>query len=429
MKRLYFMKHLCITIFTFLLIAPFIICSVHANSNNSFNIEVLNEEFTLQHYPTPGKQLVIYVAPGYGFNERGFAMAKALADQGIEVWMVDLAENLFLPRGNKTMRTINDQYLAFIIEQAHIQSGKNITLFTSSYGAIPVLQGAHRWQLNHPKIEKAYLNGAILFSPELYLGVPALGVDPDFVPVTSASNIPIMIYQSEYRNNRWQLDNVIHNLEKGGATVYRKILPGITSFFYQLDTAPNTLKALREIPTEIPRMIELLGSSPRPLMAATIAQVKTTKQVGMDSKLKVFQGNKTALTLDLKNINGKRIVRNNYTGKVTVVNFWATWCPPCVKEIPSLNRLSAKMNGSNFELISVNFAEQKTIINEFLKKVNVEFPVLLDEKGQTSAKWNTIALPSTFVIGPDGKIAYGVNAAIEWDSPEVIKTLKKLTRQ
>lgn len=407
----------------------FIFYTVHVSANNSLKLEVLNEEFTIPHYSASGEQLLIYVAPGYGFNERGDSMAKALAALGIEVWMVDLADNLFLPRGNKAIRSINDQYLASIIEQAHTQSGKNITLFTSSYGAIPVLQGARRWQLNHPKLEKSYLNGAILFSPELYLGVPALGVDPDFVPVTSASNIPIMIYQSEYRNNRWQLDNVIHNLEKGGATVYRKILLGITSFFYKLDTAPNTLKALRDIPGEIPRVIQLLDSSPRPSIATTMPQAKSSKQVGLDTQLKLFQGNKTAFALDLMNINGNRIVRNNYSGKVTVVNFWATWCPPCVKEIPSLNRLSAKMSGHNFELISINFAEQKTIITEFLKKVNVEFPVLLDEKGQTSAKWNTITLPSTFVIGPDGKIIYGVNAAIEWDSPEVIEALQKLAQQ
>ena len=414
--------------FTFLLATSIVINTAYANTGKRLNLNVLNEEFTLQHYPASGNQLIIYVAPGYGFNQRGFDMAAALAERGIEVWMVDLAENLFLPHGNKSIRSINEQYLASIIELAHKQGGKKITLFTSSYGAIPVLQGVRRWQLDHPKADPYYLNGAILFSPELYLGVPALGVDPEFEPVTSATNIPLMIFQSEFRNNRWQLDNVIQHLEQGGATVYRKILSGITSFFYRLDTAPNTLKALRDMPAEIPKFIALLESSKKPALAANLRAAKPTKQAGMDSKLKPFRGNTTALPLDLLNINGQRIVRKDYKGKVTVVNFWATWCPPCVKEIPSLNQLNAKMKDQPFELISVNFAEQKTIIEAFLKKVNVEFPVLLDEKGLTSARWNTIALPSTFVIGPDGKITYGVNAAIEWDSPEVIDTLRKLSR-
>jgi peroxiredoxin len=87
------------------------------------------------------------------------------------------------------------------------------------------------------------------------------------------------------------------------------------------------------------------------------------------------------------------------------------------------------MKNSNFELLFINYAEEKATITEFLNKVDVKFPVLLDEKGRTAASWNTIALPSTFIIGPDGKIAYGVNAAIEWDSQEVVNTLKKLAGQ
>ena len=94
-----------------------------------------------------------------------------------------------------------------------------------------------------------------------------------------------------------------------------------------------------------------------------------------------------------------------------------------------LNRLKSKMKDSNFELISINFGEGEAIIKEFLKKVNVEFPVLLDDKGRISGDWNTIVLPSTYVIGPDGKFAYAVNAAIEWDSPEVVDALKKLASQ
>ena len=94
-----------------------------------------------------------------------------------------------------------------------------------------------------------------------------------------------------------------------------------------------------------------------------------------------------------------------------------------------LNRLSNKMAGVDFELLSVNFGQEKSTISDFLKKVNVEFPVLLDEGGKTAGEWNTIVLPSTFVIGPDGKFAYAVNAAIEWDSPEVVKALKSLAEK
>lgn len=399
-----------------------------AHANESLTLEVLGEEFTLQRFPADEKklknQLVLYVAPGYGFNIRGTNTAQALSKLGIEVWMVDLAENLFLPSGNETTHSLDGRYVAEIIERAHKKTGKNITLLSSSFGAIPALRGAREWQKGDQ--QQAYLNGAILFSPELYRSIPALGVDPDFEPITSATNIPVMLLQSELRNNRWQLDNVVQRLEKSGAVVYQKILPNIVSFFYQIDELPETVRTLRELPNEIPRIIKLLQATPTPLVAAELPQLRPAKKIGPAIKLRKYQGAKPPLPLDLRNINGQRIVRKEFRGKVTVVNFWATWCPPCVEEIPMLNRLRAKMKGHNFELLSINFGQDEAVIAEFLKKVNVEFPVLLDEGGRVAGDWNTIVLPSTFVIGPDGKFVYAVNAAIEWDSAEVVQALQDL---
>jgi peroxiredoxin len=117
---------------------------------------------------------------------------------------------------------------------------------------------------------------------------------------------------------------------------------------------------------------------------------------------------------------------HDYRGKITVVNCWASWCPPCVEEIPSLNRLREQMQGQPFELISINYADSPEKIHEFMSRVNVQFPVLIDPNGKVSQQWNVIGFPSTFVIGKDGKIQYGVNAAIQWDAPEVINALKAL---
>ena len=408
--------------FLFLLIA----CSSTVRADANLSLDVLGEEFTLQHFPASGNQLILYVAPGYGFNVRGTATAKALADLGVEVWMLDLAENLFVPHGNESIHGFDGRYVASIIEKAYEKSGKNITLLSSSFGAIPVLRGARLWQANNSKLDHAYLNGAILFSPELYRTTPPLGTDPEFEPVASATNIPVMIYQSALRNNRWQLGSVIERLEKNKATVYRKILPEIVSFFYQIDELPMTLKTLRELPAEIPKVIRLLEATPTPINAVEIAHAEKIKNKSLDISLKKYVGDKTPLPLDLHDIHGERVIRNDYKGKVTVVNFWATWCPPCVEEIPMLNRLSKKMEGRNFELLSINYGQEKSTISEFLKKVNVEFPVLLDDGGRTAGNWNTIVLPSTFVVGPDGEFAYAVNAAIEWDSPEVVTALKRL---
>ena len=84
------------------------------------------------------------------------------------------------------------------------------------------------------------------------------------------------------------------------------------------------------------------------------------------------------------------------------------------------------MRGKPFQLISVNYAESAETIKAFLKQVKVDYPVLLDPNGEIATQWNVIAYPSTFVIGSDGKIHYGVNAAIAWDAPEVIHLLEGL---
>lgn len=84
------------------------------------------------------------------------------------------------------------------------------------------------------------------------------------------------------------------------------------------------------------------------------------------------------------------------------------------------------MAGLPFEIISINYAGDKNTILEFMKDVNVEFPVLLDHNGDFAKRSNVIVFPSTFVIDKNGEIKYGVNAAIEWDDPELIRILKSL---
>ena len=84
------------------------------------------------------------------------------------------------------------------------------------------------------------------------------------------------------------------------------------------------------------------------------------------------------------------------------------------------------MAGRPFELISINYAESRDTVAKFLERVEVDFPVLLDEDGSYAKRWNVISYPSTFVIDTSGSIRYGVNAAIEWDAPELIDKIDSL---
>ncbi|MET0069526.1 MAG: TlpA disulfide reductase family protein, partial [Candidatus Thiodiazotropha sp.] len=112
--------------------------------------------------------------------------------------------------------------------------------------------------------------------------------------------------------------------------------------------------------------------------------------------------------------------------RVVLVNFWATWCPPCVEEIPSLNRLLAHYRGQRIEIISVDYRESAAEIGKFLKEIPVDFPVLMDRDGLTSLDWQVFSFPSSFIIDRLGRIRYTANRALNWDSPEVIGILDGL---
>lgn len=412
------------------------VIALQCYGSESVSVEVLGEELSIDRYPADGEQLVLFIATGYGQQERIKAMAAGIAELGIEFWGIDLANSLFLPRATSTFRNMDGSYVAGLIEQAHAITGKRVTVMSRAYASIPALRGIHKWQQHQQAVtgkrqqasmKGNYLNGVILLSPELYIEIPELGLEPVFAPITAATNVPVMFFQSGNRGNRWQMAKAVAELEKGGAQVYTKLFPGVTGVFYRADHAPQTTAMLKNLPLEVRRAIKLLQQTPAP-QAPRPFTIKTASEGGLDTVLKHFKGDPRPPPLDLNSVDGSRIAHSNYLGKVTVVNFWATWCPPCVEEIPSLNRLRKRMEGKAFELISVDYAEDPTAVQAFMREVDVHFPVLLDTDGKVSALWKVVVFPSTFVIGPDGKIVYGVKGGIHWDTPQVLEQINDLLK-
>jgi len=382
-------------------------------------------DMVVAHYPADGDTLIIWIGSSYNFSQRAYKTAHLFAKNNLEVWQVDFAEVLFEPKSSNFMRNLDAQYVVDLISAAHKQTGKKIVLLARAYGAIPVMRGATLWQQQNPN--KNYLSGAILFSPDFFKAIPELGLDPEYLPITRQTTIPTFIFQGGRRGTAWQFPRLLKILSETNQHIYYKYMPGVAGVFYRNDSDPAAAEMLARLPKLIPNIVSLLQSSSDYQPPRKYQQDKDTQhQTLMNSKIQAFRGDSIPSPFTLKDSNKKTIVMDNFKNKVTVVNFWATWCPPCVEEIPSLNRLRQKMKGKPFELISINYAESSQTIDNFLKKINVEFPVLLDIDGSVSTKWNVVAFPSTFVIGPDGKIHYGINAAIRWDSDEIVTLLNSL---
>ena len=141
--------------------------------------------------------------------------------------------------------------------------------------------------------------------------------------------------------------------------------------------------------------------------------------------LKQWTGGATP-ALQLQDVDGKLHRLADYRGKVVLLNFWATWCAPCREEMPSMQSLRESLEGRPFAVLAVNVGEGERAARDFGEKMALRFPILLDRDMTTTRAWSARVLPASYVIGPDGKVAYSYLGAIDWSSPEVKSALERL---
>ena len=125
----------------------------------------------------------------------------------------------------------------------------------------------------------------------------------------------------------------------------------------------------------------------------------------------------------LKGLDGKPHRLEDYRGKVVLVNFWATWCPPCLAELPSMQRLSDRMAADAFEILAINVRESPFRVSKFMKLMGVRLTALLDDKGEIFQAWGGNIYPTSFVLDREGRIRYVAYGPLEWDGEDVVATL------
>ena len=132
--------------------------------------------------------------------------------------------------------------------------------------------------------------------------------------------------------------------------------------------------------------------------------------------------------LRLKNLDDEVVNINDLKGKVVVVNFWATWCPPCRREMASLEKLYQATKNKNVEILAVNIGEDLDTVFSFLGQVEPSptFQMLFDYEAETMDKWAIRGLPTTFIIKPNGTIAYKAIGGREFDHPDIVQKVIEL---
>ncbi|MGF1643396.1 MAG: TlpA family protein disulfide reductase [Thiotrichales bacterium] len=164
------------------------------------------------------------------------------------------------------------------------------------------------------------------------------------------------------------------------------------------------------------------------LIAAPLAFADTTAPPALTTALTATQGDKPAPALILKDMDDQEHSLERLKGRVVLVNFWATWCPPCRREMPSLERLHQKLKDQPFSVLAVDVGESVETIFSFIGQLDPAptFPILLDTDSKGMQAWPVRGLPTTYIIDKQGRLAYTAIGGREFDDEGVVRTIERL---
>jgi peroxiredoxin len=125
---------------------------------------------------------------------------------------------------------------------------------------------------------------------------------------------------------------------------------------------------------------------------------------------------------------GRPVQLGDFRGKFLVLNFWATWCPPCLEELPSLNRFHEQFSGKGVVVLGVSVDEDESTYREFLKKAGVGFLTARDASRKTPRTYGTFKYPETYFVDRQGKIVGKIIGARDWTDPQMVADVEQLLK-
>lgn len=419
-----------ILLFLTLLIVSFSPRSILAEENRSLLINS-NTEIDAIIYKAQGDTLFLWLYSEAGPQKPEHEIAIQLAKNNIEVWRVDLFAAHFLPVASSSMDRIPDSDISELIEYAFKQTGKKIIPVTTGRGSLPVLKGAQLWQSQYQNSHA--LTGVILMSPKFFIETPEPGIKGKLFDIVERTNLPLFILQPKKSPWYWKLEQTIPALEKNGSDVFVQRIKGVRDrYYFRPDADEYEIKISSKLPLTLKRAAHSLKALPYKKRKVRLkTQIKQKVRSGKkERKLSKYKGSPIPPELILKDLNNKTVDLGKLKGKVILVNFWASWCPPCVHEMPSMERLKNRFSAKDFIILGVNMAEDKKTVTQFLNsKVNISFPVLFDKEGAALKRWGVFAFPTSYVIGKAGNIRYALYGGVNWENQDIVQKISELINE
>ncbi len=407
--------------------------------NTALAYETIEQEMasgntlSITKFAGDGETLILWIPSERGYRKGSLPVTIELGDMGIDVHVVDLHTSYMLQTGNRSYEDFDNSDILELLEH-YKKTFKEVFFVSSGRGAVVALQTARDWQLKYP--DNYLLKGFIFTHPHFIEGRPEIGSQADYVAIAKMTNLPVYLFQPEFSTKYARSQEIANYLKQGGSSVFIHLLKQVSGGFYMRDEeslteADLTAKAL--FASQIGNALVLLRSLPQVVGAAPhINAIKKEKTSSFrSSQLYPYKGNPVPPVTRLKTLAGDDFDLSDIKDEVILVNFWASWCGPCIEEIPSLNRLVARLSDKPFRVIAVNIGETPEAINDFLQQlgktgIKLDFPVLLDEKGKSVRDWKVYAYPSNYLLDRTGTIRYAYRGALEWDAPHIVEVIERL---
>lgn len=125
--------------------------------------------------------------------------------------------------------------------------------------------------------------------------------------------------------------------------------------------------------------------------------------------------------------SGEVNLRERLRNRVVLVNFWATWCPPCVEESPSLEKFAEQMRDQGVEVIAVSVDQDPVVLQQFIDRFGLTYTIGRDPNQALAHRYGTFQYPETYIVDRDGRVAEKIVGAIDWQDPRIISFVESLT--
>lgn len=400
------------------------------------DIELSNDEsYTMRVLPTGNptyqNRLYLWIGQAYDPNDGDAILLDTLKSTG-NIWFLDTPDALFTERDRTKMRNMDGEFLPALLDKA-TQSYQDIVIVTSDVGAVPVLRGTRLWQTQkHSAAKRNQIKSVVLLFPSLYVNTPAAGYTRELFPIAKETALPIAVIQPEMGAQANFIQETISALRQGGSLVQKIELSNSIDDNYRYENirpmAIKTGKAVSQAANLQLAIVEKLHYQVPSLQPSDSLQ--NPPESLMVRGMKRIDPPIPMQNIILTDMNGHRVnLMEEYKGKSVLVNFWATWCPHCVEEIPSMNHAIQLIGSDDFDIVSISYRDTQEILDDFVKEVAVDFPILMDTDGSVSAQWKVFAFPSSFLVDRNGLIRYSINAGSIWDNEEMLHYLRETLEQ